>query len=170
MIALGLFAFDNQDPAAWYQTNPKQLVSAQNAKETLVPIHNQFVLWFKWMFINVFVLEATFWIWFIIIVILEDICKIRSYRILLVHTLLCLTSLNLICSMLPCFIAGAVWRFGEAGAYASKEPDAWGVSEHDDELLQTSSGKFMLIFYAIIFSSMSIPVLAMLYKCLTERE
>ena len=42
---------------------------------------------------------------------------------------------NLCCSMFACFIAGLVWRFGEAGVYASKEPDDLSVSEFDGDLL-----------------------------------
>ena len=82
-----------------------------------------------------------------------------------------LYSCGMCCSMLACFIAGAVWRFGEAGSYASQEPDAEGMTELDDQLPQTSSGKFMYIFYIINFSIMGLfalcSVLGCLCKCLT---
>ena len=72
------------------------------------------------------------------------------------------------CSMLACFIAGAVWRFSAAGTYASQAYDTEGMTELDDQLLQTSSGKFMFIFYIINFSVMGLVTLCSVGACLCK--
>ena len=161
-VYLGICAFDNPEPVAFYQTEPAQLVGVQNTDATLQPIHDQFVLWFTWMFANVCVAAGM-------------MCVGPMLACCMMH---CgegcskfiggLYGCGLCCSGLAAFIAGAVWRFGTAGTFASQEIDAEGLTQADGALLQTSSGKFMYIFYIINFCLMGLCLCCSMIGCLCK--
>ena len=111
-VYLGIYAFSNPDLPAFHQAEPQRLLATQNIDETLVPIHDQFVLWFTWMFANICVAAG-----FICLAPILMTCMMKCDG--LSKCIAGLYSCGLCCSSLACFITGAVWRFSTAGDYAS---------------------------------------------------
>ena len=161
-VYLGIYAFDNPEPVTFFQAEPAQLLSAQNAAGTLQPIHDQFVLWFTWMFANICVAAGMMCVGPMLMYLMMT-CGEGCSR-LVGGCYGC----GMCCSSLAAFIAGAVWRFGTAGTFASQEPDAEGLTQIDDALLQTSSGKFMYIFYMIAFTMMGLCLCCSILGCICK--
>ena len=70
------------------------------------------------------------------------------------------------------FITGIVWRFRSDGAFAcgdvdfmsERNNDEWqSIVNAEDSLYQHSSGKFMLIYYCIVWGFLSIHILVSLF-------
>lgn len=162
LVYLGIYAFNNPNTQAFYDATTDSLVIAQNAEGTLVPIHDQFVLWFTWMFIN-----ACVSIGFMMCVGPILACCMMRCEIL-IRCVGGLYSCGICCSSLACFITGAVFRFSTAGNYASQEPDTEGLALLELPLLQTSSGKFMFIYFIIMFSLIGLCVCLTIFGILCK--
>ena len=113
---------------------------------TLVPIHNMFVMWFTWSFANICCIFALMCCVMPVVAVSSQMCGEMVPKI-------CggLCFCGYCCSALACFITGAVYRFSEAGVYASAALEDGVATPFDDEYLQTSSGNFMYIYYMICF-------------------
>ena len=73
-------------------------------------------------------------------------------------------------SMIVAYIMGMVWRFGEAGRFATS--DEANTGEKSD-FYQTQSGKFLTIFYFITWIILGIKILlaiilAIINKCCSK--
>ena len=83
-----------------------------------MPIHNRFVLWFKWMFANICVISALPCMFK-----LFSSIRMRFSNGPLADKIIWCYLISVACSMLACFITGAVFRFSKAGAFVSKATD-----------------------------------------------
>ena len=57
-VYCGIYAFNNPEPQAYYVpdtafTEPQLIPIASPEDDSIVPIHDQFILWFKWSFANI---------------------------------------------------------------------------------------------------------------------
>ena len=143
MVYLGKYAFSNPDPLAWYVEGDNGYLTltppAENA-EGIVDIHGEFVLWFTWMFANM--------CFYVVMPVFMGIgmCLMASSP-MIGNIFNGLVGCGSMCSGLIVWIMGMVWRFSAAGKYASGDDVAEGVA--GDALEQTSSGKFIGIYYLI---------------------
>ena len=127
MVYFGIYAYNNPDPEAYYleptARSDAQLVADASADaEGVVPIHNQFIFWYKWMFYNGLAAYG-----------LGCVAPIFMKMGLSTCSRLGLCLLN--CSALVCYIIGCVYRFGEAGQFACGD---------DTELVMTSSSSLLM--------------------------
>ena len=119
-VYFGIYAFDNPNVDAYYMpgdgttANPGLLVGEQNAEGSLVPIHNMFVMWFTWSFANIC---SFFALMFCIMPMIALSSRVCGEMVPKICGGLCLC--GVCCSSIACFITGAVYRFSEAGVYAS---------------------------------------------------
>ena len=141
-VYLGIYAYNNPEPQAYYleptSTEPAQLVPlADTNAEGVVPIHDQFILWFTWMFYSQLV-----WFPFACTTIVLLRMNLRGTFQLL------FCGLN--CNAFVVYILGIVYRFGEAGRYASNgylDPGA-----EPTLLMQPKNGFFLALFYILTWS------------------
>ena len=148
-VYLGIYAFDNPDQPAWYGvTDGKPSLfgspDEQGAGE-LTDIHQRFVSWFLWGFIQALAP------WLLAPFIVS--CMVLSPELGSLCGILSCCGLG--CSSLAWWIAGIVWRFRSDGSYACGDELIYGTDGEvlvaDASLVQASSGKFMLIYYCICF-------------------
>ena len=110
-VYMGIYAFNNPNPPCWYSdagltaADPGVTAEFPNAAQ---PIHDQFVTWFLWGFINQLVWLAlplcwcsTGW--------MPGECKFHFWS----------TSVGVCASSTAWWVAGMCWRYGVAGQYAS---------------------------------------------------
>ena len=147
-VYCGMYAFNNPEPQAYYiaatGTSPASLVGVADVNaEGVTAVHDQFVKWFTWVFAQQMVMFFGG-----PIIVLLVICIMRVSACL---GNLCgvLMACGVCGSGLGAWIAGMVWRFSEAGKFASGDNLADDYVPADDTLLQLSNGKFMGIYYLI---------------------
>ena len=108
---LGFFAFANPDPQADYISGTEVAQARLSPSETKVagaiPVHNLFVLWFIWSFVN----HST-----VLILCLMHIVEYILY--FQMNPIRCCVN-PLMCSLCVAYIAGLVLRFSAAGKFAS---------------------------------------------------
>ena len=146
-VILGSYAFKNPDAQAYYISD-----SAENQAglipygpnvdaEGVTPIHDYFVIWFTWMFVNH-------------VVILCCICFTPVIMFSFAKSPVLLstcTSLFMNCclpiSLITAYIMGLVLRFSEAGKFASGDERTYPFEASD--LYQLSNGRFLFSYYEI---------------------
>ena len=138
---LAIYAFNNPDAQAYYiastdETQADLVAIVPDVKaDGVTPIHDQFITWFIWMFANQ--LYTLSWICIIPIFgkCLREFDDFGAF--------FC----SYCSSMLSAYTMGLVWRFGEAGKFASG--DELAEDAVAGPLYQVSSGKFISIFYLV---------------------
>ena len=142
MVYCGIYAFNNPEPQAYYVpgttlTEPQLIpITSQGENYGIVAIHDQFVMWFTWMFYNMCAFLGLGCCFAPIATILGiPGCARLGF---------CLANF----SVGAVYVMGMVWRFGEAGKFASGDDDIIMNSE-SALLLQESNGKFLSIYYLI---------------------
>ena len=70
------------------------------------------------------------------------------------------------CSALAVYIMGCVWRFGEAGQFASGGDEDINMSASSELLLQESNGKFLGIYYLITWIAMGLIAVCACLGCI----
>lgn len=115
-VYFGIYAFNNPNEPAWYipgtdLTEPELVPVAPN-DGTGTAIHDDFVTWFLWNFINQIILFSSPFIFII------SICIGNASETLgkLFHNIV---SCGFCVTFFVAWIMGMVWRFGEAGKFAS---------------------------------------------------
>ena len=115
IVYLGIYGLNNPDKEAWYGVDVQgegalfETNNSVGAESKLINIHGKFVLWFLWGFIFALSTFAATPIMMIASCIHEMLGKVLG------GILTC----GLGCGGLAWWIAGIVWRFNTAGAYAS---------------------------------------------------
>ena len=126
-----------------------------------------FVMWFTWEFTNFCIMFGLLCCMIPIIALSGQMCGENGPKI-------CggLFFCGYLCSAIASFITGAVYRFSEAGVYASRPVEEGAVAQFDDAYLQTSSGNFMYIYYMICFVLIGLDCLCCLFggvwKCVKK--
>ena len=120
------YSFNNPDPQAYYvegtdETEPQLVPTADVNVDGVVPIHGLYDLWFKIMFAS---MVLFYFVFFGII-----FCYNKGYQRMVQYTTVGFTSY---CTIV--FIMGMLFRFGEAGKFASS--DAADMSESSALLRQ----------------------------------
>lgn len=118
---LGIYAFNNPEPQAYYieGTNVSQpelvpTVPDPNAlAEGVTPIHDQFVLWFKWNFANSLVS------FFVTPCVVFLIMRIMFSSPTCGKLMGCVYNCGICASSLTIYILGLMWRYSAAGKFAS---------------------------------------------------
>lgn len=177
-VYLGIYAFNNPDKDAWYGIVSEQKAlfathadgkTAQAAE--LVDIHQRFVTWFLWGFI-------------------QTLAPIAVGLISAIGTAInptCGSALAGVggcamgCGGLAWWITGIVWRFRSDGAYSvgdipegDVKPEEWEKTvTGSTSLFQHHSGMFMFVYYMICWSSMVLSLLCGLgvsiYGCIKAK-
>ena len=171
VIYLGIYAFDNPDNEAWYQSysGPVNGETVEIAGLTptaefpaglpfpttdltleAVPVHARFVTWFTWGFLNT-MLCCTFCCGAVLI------SRVAQSLVGCCFCLMACTN----CSGFVWYIMGLVWRLNKAGRFASGDILPYGVPDwptyeaaieatpEDQMLLQLQSGQFMWVYFVI---------------------
>ena len=182
IVYLGMYAFANPNAAAWYGETmsvdgvltPGLYADPTTATVPLVDIHGQFVTWFLWGFIQAILPFAT--------VIFAVTCSLISQT--LGNAVISIFGCGMGCGGLAWWITGMVWRFSNAGKYASgdivpegmdaEKTAAWETGlTADGSLFQYSSGNFMYIYYMIIWIILGVgcgcSLLATILTCICKR-
>ena len=153
-VYLGIFALDNPNADGWYGTvsgvprmdseaNFNKIVD-QNTVADLDHVHDHFVTWFLWGFIN----------------------AIGTVGPMMLFCIPCCPPIAACfqCSGCAWWIAGMVWRLRDSGAFASgdmvpegQEADAYIDSiSKDGSFYQVESGRFMWTYYMITWIMMGV--------------
>jgi len=164
IVYLGIFAFNNPDKEAWYginATGQANLFAAESDATTtgdteLDDIHGKFVMWFLWGFIMSLAPCAA-----------APLMAIAGcIHLTLANVLGGILSCGIGCGGLAWWISGIVWRFKASGAFAAgdslTEEEFTALDADKESLYQYRSGKFMLIYYLIIWSLMGCSILSSL--------
>jgi len=119
-----------------------------------VPVHDNFVKWFLWGFIQCLILPGG--------LLLAGIATACAQG--LGMCLAGLTGCGFCCGSLAWWITGIVWRFNRVGQFAAGDGDK--AADHSmtmeelplaqSAMVQYSSGNFMRIYYLITWSLMAI--------------
>ena len=159
MVYCGIYAFNNPEPQAYYVpgtafTEPQLIpITSSEDGDSIVPIHDQFILWFTWMFYNMCALLVLGCCFAPITMKLGvPACGRLGF---------CLAN----CSALVVYIMGCVWRFSEAGQFASGD-DGIIINSSSILLLQESNGKFLAIYYLITWICMGLCTLCACLGCI----
>ena len=154
-VYLGQFAMNNPNGDGWYGiVNGQQVMdtkasfdrraaTAGNTVTDLDHVHDHFVTWFMWGFINH--------------------CGVLGSA-LLICIPCCPPVLGCFqCSNFAWWIAGMVWRLRESGSFASGDimtadanEDAWINQIKESNVYQYESGNFMWVFYMITWILMGV--------------
>ena len=126
IVYLGIYAFNNPDQEAWYglDSNGKQALFPDEASATaasateVADMHQRFVGWFLWGFIQIFAPCAAACLSAIFMMISPTIGSVCG------GLLGCATG----CGGLAWWIAGIVWRFRADGAYSCGDIAQDGIS------------------------------------------
>ena len=169
-VFLGLYAFNNPDAQAYYisgtDTSQADLVPIipANDADGVVPIHDHFVTWFTWMFINKIVLLC----FPCIACLLYTIC-LNKKRGLICNQLFLI---SYCCSSLVALVMGLIWRFGEAGRFASGDYLDKDAAVAAGPLYQVSSGKFILvkIILSVVWKVGGVCCLLFMYWYVEKKE
>ena len=107
MVYTGIYAFNNPEPQAYFLEptvgHGAQLVATADVDaDGVVPIHDQFVLWFTWMFYN----QAAFFG----LMTFAPICMKMELTICVRIGFFLFQ-----CSCFAIYVMGLVWRYGQAG-------------------------------------------------------
>ena len=169
LVYLGIFAFNNPDNQVFYtsQGSEEKLTATLSNKHS-VDVHAQFVGWFTVGFSLAILPCATGLVSGLIFLINETCAGYFSKLIT------CLSG----CVGIAWFITGIVWRFRESGSIASG--DQLSVAEYEQEiakedtLYQFKSGKFMLVYYIIVWTligiSCAMGCLACILSCFCKSD
>ena len=147
-VYCGMYAFNNPEPQAYYiaatGASPASLVGVADVDAVgVTAVHDQFVRWFTWIFAQQ---KVMFFGGPIIVFLVTCIMRVSACLGNLCGVLM---ACGVCGSGLGAWIAGMVWRFSEAGKFASGDNLADDYVPADDTLLQLSNGKFMGIYYLI---------------------
>ena len=153
IVYLGIYAFNNPEAQTYYiagsDTTQAELVPiVPNVDaEGVTPIHDQFITWFKWMFANSLVPTSFACIGPLLMCLMaKSPC--------LGNTCSGAVFCSWVCSGLAVYILGLVWRYGEAGKFASGDDLDENVVA--GPLMQISNGKFMSIYYLITWIALGV--------------
>ena len=147
LVYLGIYAFNNPDNQVFYTSQgSEQKLTATLSNEHSEDVHSQFVSWFTVGFTLAILPCATALLTGLIFMINETCAGMISKLIT------CLSG----CVGIAWFITGIVWRFKESGSIASGDqlsPEEYKQEiANEDTLYQFKSGKFMLIYYIIVWT------------------
>lgn len=159
-VYLGIYSFNNPDNEAWMGvvSGEETLFADKAAAEAasasdIVDIHNRFVIWFLWGFIQILAPIGA--------ALLAGICMLISPA--LANFIGGLVGCAAGCGGLAWWITGIVWRFRADGAYACGDFIPEGKTEEEwletitaeGSLFQHQSGKFIAIYYLICWGLMA---------------
>ena len=152
-VYLGIFAMNNPNGEGVYGVVGGQEFMKTQQQWDAMPVtavvhdlddvHDHFVTWFMWGFINA--------------------CGTLG-AMMLICIPCCPPVLGCFqCSSLAWFIAGMVWRLRRSGAFASGDimpanttEEDWIAQIKDDDAMQYESGQFMWIYYMIMWIMMGV--------------
>lgn len=134
---MGIFAFNNPNPEAWYVDGA--LVPTLPAEGTeFTAVHDQYVTWFLWGFINQMIFFATP-ICMMLTQVMPGNCGWHSY----------VTGCGVCVSSLVWYITGLVWRYNAVGKFSCGDDTDVVADAQSVPLMQTESGNFMRIYFLI---------------------
>ena len=160
LVYLGIFAFNNPNPEAWYATKgtdeslfKDEAAATAAGYSDLDNVHGHFVTWFLWGFLNAVIPMG--------LALIAGLCMLISPRAgQVVGSLAGCGG----CSGLAWYIAGLCWRFRASGKYASGDwvvdnREAWITAVTADDytgLFQYASGNFMWVYFLITWILMAV--------------
>jgi len=166
VVYLGIYAFNNPEPAAWYIETSEDTgilvgVAPADGTEGVTDVHGNMVRWFTWVFANNMICFAAPIFMGAVSCMTASCPSVTKACGAIVGGGWCL-------SATVAFIMGYIWRFNTAAMYACGDDlednttiEAWQLTE---PLNQYSSGLFMMVYYWIIVIMLAICATCYLIK------